>query len=66
MPLGKILIIFGLVLVGVGIYFQLGGRFPQLPGDISIKGEKFSFHFPIVTCLVLSILLTILFRLFNR
>lgn len=68
--LGKILIVTGLGLAVLGaLLWVLGPRLgngPWLPGDISVKRGNFSFHFPIVTCLVLSIVLTLLARLFQR
>ena len=67
--LGKTLVLLGVVLVIVGaLLWKTGGLGPfgKLPGDISMKGEHFSFYFPIVTCIVISILLTVLARLFRR
>lgn len=61
--LGKLILTLGLSLVGLGVILWLLGRFglPRLPGDILIRGERFVFYFPIVTCLALSALLTLLF-----
>lgn len=56
----KWLIFAGLGLVAVGVLFWLGLPFGKLPGDIRIKGEKFGIYFPIVTCLIISVLLTLL------
>ena len=67
--LGKMLIIFGVVLVGIGLLLMLGEKIPwigRLPGDIYIKREKFSFYFPIMTCIIISLLLTLLFTLFRK
>jgi hypothetical protein len=68
--LGRMLLIFGAVLVGVGAVLYFGGRLPfrlgHLPGDIVRRGEHTTFYFPIVTCLVVSIALTLLFWLFNH
>ena len=63
--LGKILIIAGVVLVGLGIVLILGSKFSffglgRLPGDIAYKGKNLSFYFPIVTCIVVSVALTAL------
>lgn len=69
MPLGKSLIIAGLLLVAFGIVVSLAPRFPwagRLPGDIWIERKNFTFTFPIVTSLILSVLLTILLNLFFR
>lgn len=67
--IGKILIIFGVVLVVVGLIIAntpVGRYLGRLPGDINIKGENFSFHFPIVSCILISIVLTIIINLFLR
>jgi uncharacterized protein HemY len=66
---GKILIIFGVVLVVVGIIIantNIGKYLGKLPGDINIKGKNFSFHFPIVSCIIISIILTVIINLFLR
>ena len=67
MPIGKFLILSGLLLVLLGILLTLGPKVPwlgRLPGDILIQRERFTFSFPIVTSLLLSLLLTILLNLF--
>jgi hypothetical protein len=63
--MGRILIIAGVVLTGIGLVFWLLGRvgFKGLPGDIRYESEHARFYFPIVTSIVLSILLTGLFWL---
>ena len=67
--LGKFLILLGVVfiLAGMAVFFRV--QVPwlgRLPGDIQIKKENFSFYFPFMTCLLLSILLTLLLRFFRR
>jgi len=67
--LGKALVILGVVIVLVGALLWSGfgkGWLGQLPGDVHYNKGNFSFHFPIVTCLILSILLTLLMWLFRR
>jgi len=67
--LGKVLIIFGIVIAGIGVLLLVGDKIPwigRLPGDILIKREKFTFYFPIVTCIIISIILTLLFSLFRK
>jgi hypothetical protein len=67
--LGKILVMLGLGLVVVGALLWSGvgkGWLGQLPGDVNYSKGNFSFHFPIVTCVILSIVLTILMRLFRK
>jgi hypothetical protein len=57
------------VLVGVGLVLVLGGKVPwlgRLPGDIAIQRKHFSFYFPLVTCLLLSILITLILWLVSR
>ena len=67
--IGKTLLILGLVLVLLGGVLILLPKIPwigKLPGDLFFKGEKVSFYFPITTCIIISILLTIIFALFRR
>lgn len=67
--IGKLLIVFGVILIGVGAWFALGGKLPfrlgRLPGDIAYHGQHGSFYFPVVTCIVLSVVLTLVFWLVN-
>ena len=62
------LIIAGLVLVGIGLLWPLLSKLPfgRLPGDIAVQRDGFSFYFPLMTSLVISVLLSILIWLFNR
>jgi Protein of unknown function (DUF2905) len=67
--LGKILVVAGLFIAVVGALLWSGfgkGWLGRLPGDINYSRDNFSFHFPIVTCLVLSVVLTWLFWLFKK
>ena len=67
--LGKLLVIVGLLLVLAGGLLWSGiGRnwLGRLPGDIHYTRPNFSFHFPIVTCILVSIILTIILRLFRK
>jgi hypothetical protein len=66
--LGRILLIIGILLVVVGGLAALGVRLPfgRLPGDIAIEGERGGLYFPIVTMLIVSVVLTVLFNLFLR
>jgi hypothetical protein len=66
--LGKVLLIIGVVLVIVGGLAVLGVRppFGRLPGDIAIEGDRGGFYFPIVTMIIVSVVLTVLFNLFLR
>ena len=63
--LGRMLLVLGVLLVLLGALFYFGGKLPlrlgRLPGDIVHRGEHTTFYFPIVTCLVLSAGLSLLF-----
>jgi hypothetical protein len=58
----RLLITSGLILLAIGVLYPLITKMGlgSLPGDINVKGERFSFHFPIVTCLLLSALVSVL------
>jgi uncharacterized protein HemY len=67
--LGKALIIIGVVIAGIGIILVLTPKVPwlgKLPGDILIKKDNFRFYFPVTTCIIISIILTLLFYLFRK
>ena len=67
--LGNILILFGFILVGVGVFLPFMPKVPllaKLPGDIMVRRGNFTFYFPWVTCLLISTLLTPLLTLFRR
>jgi hypothetical protein len=66
---GKVLIFLGLILVILGGVLLLLPKIPwigKLPGDIFLKGEKVTFYFPITTCIIVSIVLTLIFAIFRR
>ena len=68
-PLGRALIFFGVILTGFGLVLLLAPRIPwlgRLPGDIIIQRERFSFYFPLASCLLASVLLSILLWLVGR
>lgn len=64
--MGKLLVLVGLAIAGFGLLIVLGVPFFRLPGDIVVRRGNFSFYFPVVTSIVLSIILTLLFSLFRR
>jgi Protein of unknown function (DUF2905) len=68
--LGKLLIVFGGVMIVLGIIVMLAGRtnlpIGRLPGDIVYRGKHTSFYFPIVTCIVLSIVLSFILWIVGR
>jgi hypothetical protein len=70
MSLGKALIVAGVLLVGLGILVTFGERLPirfgRLPGDIVVRGKNSVFYFPVVTCLLISAVLSALMWLINR
>jgi uncharacterized protein HemY len=66
---GRTLIILGIVIIALGALFTFGGKIPwlgQLPGDIYIQRDRFNFYFPIATCIVISILISVVLYLFRR
>ncbi|RMG01040.1 MAG: DUF2905 domain-containing protein [Planctomycetota bacterium] len=68
--LGKWILVVGIVLAAVGGLLWLFGRMGiplgRLPGDLHLGGERWSVHFPVVTCIVLSIVLTVILNLVAR
>ena len=64
--MGKVLVLIGLGIAGVGLLVMLGVPFGRLPGDIVVRRGSFSFYFPLVTSIILSILLTLILALFRR
>jgi hypothetical protein len=64
--LGKLLFIAGLVMTIAGLLLWKTGGLGRLPGDISVQRPGYSFHFPVTTCILISILLTLLMWLFRR
>jgi Protein of unknown function (DUF2905) len=68
--LGRMLLLLGGLVLLVGAFFYFGGKLPfrlgRLPGDIVHKGEHTTFYFPVVTCIVLSVGLSLLFWLLSR
>ncbi len=67
--MGKFLIFTGLIIVIFGVILMFAHKIPylgKLPGDIIIRGKTFTFYFPLVTCLLISIVLTILLNLIFR
>lgn len=67
--IGRFLVVIGVVTAIVGVILW-GGFVPKwlgrLPGDIRIERGNFGFYFPIVTCIVISVILTLIFSLFRR
>jgi hypothetical protein len=66
---GTLLLLIGLALVGIGLLWMASGSLPwlgRLPGDIAIEGKNTRFYFPIMTCLLLSLLLSGVFWVVRR
>ena len=71
MSLGRLLIVLGIILLVSGVLLTYTQFFShlhlgRLPGDIRVRRGSYSFYFPLTTCIVLSILLTLLLTLFRR
>ena len=67
--LGKLLIVFGvtLVVLGLALWSGFGASWlGRLPGDIRIERSNCTFYFPIVTCIIISVVLSIIFSFFRR
>jgi hypothetical protein len=68
MSYGKVLIMTGGLLLAVGVLWMLGERLGlgRLPGDFTIRGERITFYFPLATCLLISVLLSLLLWIVQR
>ncbi len=64
--MGKLLVVAGLIMAGIGALIMLGLPIGRLPGDFAVRRGNFSFYFPLTTSIVVSIVLTLLFSLFRR
>ncbi|WP_139367506.1 DUF2905 domain-containing protein [Bacillus alkalicellulosilyticus] len=65
----KLFITIGIILIIVGVLWQIGGKFislGKLPGDILIKRENATFYFPIMTSIIISIVLSLVFLVIGR
>lgn len=70
MGMGKNLMILGAVVFLAGVLLSFGGRLPfrlgRLPGDIAIRGKHGAFYFPLMTCLILSVLFSLVMWLLRK
>ncbi|WFA09855.1 DUF2905 domain-containing protein [Tissierella sp. Yu-01] len=66
--LGKLIITIGLILIIIGLFITLGGKFGigKLPGDIYIDKGNFKFYFPITTSIIISIVLSLILKFFRK
>lgn len=64
--MGKLLVVVGLLIAGLGLLILWGLPIGRLPGDIVYRRGNFTFYFPLGTCILLSVVLTLLFMLLRR
>ena len=64
--MGRLLVVIGLLVTGAGLLIMLGVPLGRLPGDIIIRRGSGTFYFPLVTCILVSVVLTIIMALFRR
>jgi hypothetical protein len=68
--MGRLLIISGVMLIAAGLLVSLSGHLPfrlgHLPGDIVVRGKHGAFYFPLATCILLSVLFSLVMWLFRR
>ena len=64
--MGKLLVLIGIVIAGIGLLVMAGLPIGRLPGDITIRRGNTTFYFPLVTSIVASLILTLLFALLRR
>jgi len=68
--MGRLLVVAGLLLAGIGLLLILGDKLPfrigRLPGDIVYKGKNTTFYFPLMTGIILSVLLSLVMWLIGR
>ena len=66
---GKALIYIGILLLVIGVVFSLAGKIPwlgRLPGDITIERDGFTFYFPLATCILISVIISLVLYFFRR
>ncbi|HTU99788.1 MAG TPA: DUF2905 domain-containing protein [Luteitalea sp.] len=64
--MGRSLIVVGLIIAAIGVVMTLGLPLGRLPGDIMIQRGRGTFYFPVVTCIVVSVVLTVILSFFRR
>ena len=70
--IGKVLLVTGIIITILGLILTFGEKtailkyFGKLPGDIRIEKDNFSFYFPVVTCIVLSIIITVILKIISK
>jgi uncharacterized membrane protein YidH (DUF202 family) len=63
---GKVVLLIGLVIVGIGLLMMAGLPFGRLPGDFTVRRGNTTLYFPLATSIILSIILTLVFTFFRR
>ena len=64
--MGRLLVLIGLAIAGLGLLIMVGVPLGRLPGDFAIWRGNFSFYFPLATSIILSIILTLILAFFRR
>ena len=68
-PIGRLLILAGLILLAAGLLLLLSDKIPwlgRLPGDITFKRNNFTFYFPLATCILISVVLSLILWFFRK
>ena len=64
--MGKLLVVVGVIIAGIGVLIMIGIPIGRLPGDLVYRKGNATFYFPLVTSIVLSVILTLLFAILRR
>ncbi|HTI38209.1 MAG TPA: DUF2905 domain-containing protein [Vicinamibacterales bacterium] len=64
--MGRLLVVIGLIVTGAGLLVMLGVPLGRLPGDIVVRRGGGTFYFPLTTCVLLSVVLTLVMAIFRR
>ena len=64
--MGRMLVLAGLAIAGLGLLIMVGVPLGRLPGDFAVRRGNFSFYFPLATSIILSIILTLILTFFRR
>ena len=64
--MGKLLVVVGVIIAGIGVLIMVGIPIGRLPGDVVFRKGNATFYFPLVTSIVLSLILTLLFAILRR
>lgn len=68
-PIGRLLILAGLILLAAGLILLLSDKIPwlgRLPGDITVKRNNFTFYLPLATCILISVVLSLILWFFRK